>query len=140
MPRPIRMLAVLAALALTLAGCASGKDTGLPAGPTEEPESKQCGTIDMNDALKFVPEECTATVGQTVVWKNIGSLPHTVRSEEDRFNSGLGTPITGGQEFRFTFRAAGAYPYFCELHASKGARTGMIGTIVVEAGTASPSP
>lgn len=140
MLRPIRMLAVLAALALTLAACASGKDTGLPSGPTEEPESKKCSTIDMNDALKFVPEECTADVGQTVVWKNVGSLPHTVTSEETKFDSTLAKLINAGQEFRFAFTAAGSYPYYCALHATKGTRTGMIGTIIVEAGTASPSP
>jgi plastocyanin len=140
MPRPIRMLAVFAALALTLAGCASGKGTGLTSGPTEEPESKVCSTIDMNDALKFVPEECTAAVGQTVVWKNIGSLPHTVTSEETKFDSTLAKPINAGQEYSFTFKTAGSYPYYCALHATKGARSGMIGTITVEAGTTSPSP
>jgi plastocyanin len=141
MRRSIHALAMLAALALTLAGCASSKATGLPAGPTTAPASKQCGTVDMNDALKFVPEECTASVGQTVVWRNVGGTFHTVTSEDGKFDSGIGTPIAAGGEYKFTFKTPGEYEYYCILHAQKGARSGMIGTINVEAasGTASPT-
>ncbi len=140
MRRSIHALALLAALALTLAGCASSKATGLPAGPTTPPASKICGTIDMNDALKFVPEECTASVGQEVVWKNVGGVPHTVASEEDLFDSGIGTPIAAGGEYKFIFKTAGEYEYYCALHAVKGARSGMIGTITVEAASGAASP
>src|SRR5687768_15211682 len=89
MRRPIHALALLAALVLTMAGCASGKATGLPAGPTTAAASKECGTIDMNDTLEFVPEECTAQVGQTVTWENVGGVPHTVTSEDGKFDSGI---------------------------------------------------
>lgn len=147
MRRPIHALAILAALVLTMAGCASGKATGLPAGPTTAPAGKECGTIDMNDALEFVPEECTAQVGQTVTWENVGGVPHTVTSEDGKFDSGIGTPIASNGEYKFTFKTAGEYPYYCALHAQKGSRVGMIGTISVEAsaggaspGAATPSP
>ena len=143
MRRSINALAAVAALALTLAGCASGKDTGFPAGPTTAPPGKVCsGEIDMVNLL-FAPEDCTVPVGTTVKWINkVGGLPHTVTSEDGKFDSGASSPIQANGEYSFTFKAAGSYPYYCQLHASKGARSGMIGTIKVEAssGGGSPSP
>ena len=141
MRRSINALAAVAALALTLVGCASGKDTGLPAGPTTAPPGKTCsGTVDMVN-LTFVPKDCTVPVGTKVTWVNkTCGLPHTVTSEEGKFDSGTSSPIQANGEYSFTFKAAGNYPYYCTLHASKGTRVGMVGTIVVTAGTGSPSP
>ena len=142
MRRQIHALAAVAALALTLVGCASGKDTGLPAGPTTAPPAKTCsGSVEMHNLL-FVPEDCTVAVGTKVTWKNtVGGLPHTVTSEDGKFDSEVVTP---NGDFTFTFKAAGEYPYYCKLHASKGVRApgSMIGTIKVEAsaGGGSPSP
>ena len=142
MRRSIHAVAVVAVLALTLAGCASGKDTGLSAGPTTPPPGETCtGAVDMVNLI-FEPKDCKVPVGTKVTWVNkVGGLPHTVVSEEDKFESGT---IAANGEFSFTFSTAGSYPYFCSLHATKGARAGMVGTIVVEpgsaSGTASPSP
>jgi plastocyanin len=142
MRRSINALAAVAVLALTLAGCASGKDTGLPAGPTTAPPGKVCsGEVDMVN-LTFEPQDCTVPVGTTVKWINkVGGLPHTVTSEDGKFDS---KTVNANGEFSFTFKTAGDYPYFCQLHASKGARApgSMIGTIKVEAssGGGSPSP
>jgi plastocyanin len=134
MRRIAHALALTATLALALGACASGKATGLPVGPTTPSQSKECGTIDLTDALKFVPDRCAAKVGQTVTWKNIGGVPHTVTAEDLKtFDSGKDTVINGGGEFKFTFKKTGDYPYFCRLHAQQGQRTGMVGTITVEA-------
>jgi plastocyanin len=130
-------LSLVATLALVLGACASSKDTGLPAGPTTAPPGTVCtGTVDMTDALKFVPEKCTVKVDTTVMWKNAGtSLPHTVTAEDPKiFDSGdTAHPIAPGGEFKFTFKTTGEFPYFCRLHAAQGVRSGMIGTIVVVA-------
>jgi len=141
MRRSIHALAAVAALALILAACASGKDTGLPSGPTTAPPGKTCaGTVEMHN-LTFVPKDCTVPVGTKVVWKNtIGGLPHTVTSEDGKFDSGASSPIAANGEFTFTFKTAGSYPYFCTLHASKGTRVGMVGTIIVEGSAGSASP
>jgi plastocyanin len=142
MRRSIHAFAMLAALALALAGCASSKATGLPAGPTTAPPGSVCsGTVEMVN-LTFDPKDCTVPVGTTVTWVNkVGGLPHTVTSEEDKFDSGIGSPIPANGEYEFTFKTPGEYEYYCALHAQKGARSGMIGTINVEAasGTASPT-
>jgi plastocyanin len=130
-------LCIVSVLVLALGACASSKDTGLPAGPTTAPPGTVCtGTVDMTDTLKFVPEKCTVKVDTTVVWKNVGtSLGHTVTAEDIKtFDSGdASKQIPPGAEFKFTFNKVGEYPYYCRLHAARGARSGMIGTIVVEA-------
>ena len=129
-------LSFIAILALALGACASGKDTGLPTAPTTAAQGKDCSSgIDMIDALKFVPEECTVKVNTEVTWTNAGTVPHTVTAEDLKtFDSGEASKaIAGGGTFKFKFTKAGTYPYFCRLHASRGSRTGMIGTVIVEA-------
>jgi plastocyanin len=126
--------AIIASLVILTTSCASNKATGLPAGPTEEPTTALCsGEVQLNDQLKFVPDTCTIKMGTTVTWKNVGSAPHTATSEPTapvKFDSGQ---IDGSKEFSFKFEQAGEIPYYCKLHASAGARQGMVGTIVVEA-------
>lgn len=134
MRRFAHALALVASLALLTTACASGKATGLPAGPTEAPTSAICsGKIEMNDQLKFVPENCTVKVGTTVSWTTVGSAPHTATSEPTapvKFDS---DQVATGAEFPFKFEQAGTVEYYCKLHTSAGTRAGMIGTIVVEA-------
>jgi plastocyanin len=131
MGRFVRALTMLSALALGLAACASSKATGLPVAPTSPPAGSVCdGNVDMNDALKFVPENCTVKVNATVTWDNVGGLQHDVVSEVPNvFDS---PTVAGGGEFKFTFKTVGSFPYFCSFHTQRGLRTGMIGTITVE--------
>jgi plastocyanin len=136
MRRVVRVLAFAAVLTLAVGGCGSDKDTGLGAGPTEAPAAKTCipGPIEMSDALKFVPESCTVKAGETVTWVTVGSAPHTVTAEDGKtFDSGATDLIEKDEEFKFTFATPGAYPYYCRLHAAPGTRSGMVGTVTVEA-------
>lgn len=134
MRRITHALALIGALAILTTACASDKDTGLPAGPTEAPSSEVCdGTIDMTDQLKFVPENCTVKAGTKVTWTTVGAAPHTATAEPDasvKFDSGN---VESGKGFSFTFETAGEVEYYCKLHAAPGARAGMVGTITVEA-------
>lgn len=134
MRRFAHALALVASLALLGTACASNKATGLPEGPTEAPSAAVCdGTIEMNDELQFVPENCTIKVGATVTWTTVGSAPHTATAEPTapvKFDSGQ---VDAGGEFSFKFDQAGEVEYYCKLHAAAGARAGMVGTIVVEA-------
>lgn len=52
-------------------------------------------------------------MGDTVVWRNTGSLQHTVTSEDGAFDSGL---MDAGAVFEHTFDSAGAYNYRCTPH------------------------
>jgi len=78
----------------------------------------------------------TINAGDTVVWTNKDSSPHTVTSDSgSELNSptlggaysggGYSQPTSGGS-YSHTFTTAGTYDYHCSIH------TGMKGKIVVE--------
>ncbi len=96
--------------------------------------------IDMNDEAQFLPRRITIDVGQTIVWRNIGLIGHTVTarsgSTEDKdlskvpdgaepFDSGW---VRDGEVFIRTFTTPGLYRYACLPHL----RAEMLGTIVVQ--------
>ena len=96
--------------------------------------------IDMNDEEQFLPREITIDVGQTIAWRNIGIIRHTVTArpgateDEDLsrvpdgaelFDSGW---VGDGEVFIRTFTTPGLYRYACLPHL----RAGMLGTIVVQ--------
>jgi len=104
-----------------------------------KPASSDTVVVDMNNALRFVPDKITIKAGTTVKWRNIESFPHSVTADPNlvqnpansklpagakAFNSGR---INGGKSWRHTFTVAGAYHYFCIPHEGSG----MIGTIIV---------
>ncbi len=95
--------------------------------------------VEMNDNLRFAPTEITIKAGDTVEWRNIGSVGHTVTADLGRapgsknielpasaetFDSGW---VKGGQSFRYTFSEPGVFRYICLPH--EGAR--MFGTVIV---------
>lgn len=96
--------------------------------------------IDMNDEQQFLPREISIDVGQTIAWRNIGLIGHTVTARpgatEDEevsvipdgaepFDSGW---VRDGEAFIRTFTIPGLYRYACLPHE----RAGMLGTIVVQ--------
>ncbi len=95
--------------------------------------------VQLNDQLRFVPTEITIKAGDTVEWRNIELIPHTVTANPGRapssrnielpdgakpFDSGW---VTGGQSFRYTFSEPGVYRYVCLPHE----QAQMIGAVVV---------
>lgn len=105
-------------LAPLLQGCAAGAATG--------------HVVEMNDQLKFVPDKLFIKVGDTVTWKNSGTLVHTVTDDPAKaqnradvklppgaqpFDSG---DIPGGQSWSRKFDVAGEYVYFCIPHELAG--------------------
>jgi plastocyanin len=106
-------------------------------------------TIDMTDQLVYEPESVTVQPGTTVVWDNVGAVPHSVTAYGDQipgeaqyFASGgfddedaarQGYPdgsIGGGEQYEHTFETEGDYEYFCIPHESAG----MVGSITVGTG------
>jgi plastocyanin len=102
-------------------------------------------TVQMNDQLRFMPENLSIAVGQTVTWLNAGAIPHTATGDPAKnpvakahpeyaqlpvgaepWDSGLLQP---GQSFTHTFAVPGTYAYFCLPHVLSG----MLGTITVQA-------
>jgi len=88
-------------------------------------------TFDLNWAIGINGAAASVTIeqGDTVQWTWTDNAPHTVSSiagmSVETFESGT---LTGnGQQFSFTFTAAGANDYRCDIHP-----TTMFGTITVE--------
>lgn len=76
--------------------------------------------------FRYNPPAITVHLGDTVVWKNMDTAPHTVTTKADAavaFDSGaLGQNAT----FSHTFNQTGTYNYHCTFHPE------MVGTIVVQ--------
>lgn len=77
----------------------------------------------------FSPATVNINTGDTVVWKNTGSAPHTATARNGSFDSGI---LTSGKTASHTFSSAGSLAYYCQVHPD------MSGTIVV--GGANPEP
>jgi plastocyanin len=119
-------------------GCGGGNDeaTGPAAGKTA---ASGPPVIQMTDGLQFRPQRVEVKAGTRVVWRNVGSVAHTVTTLRGKaanpadvsvpqgakaWDSGF---IAGGESYARTFSVPGTYRYFCIPH--EGAR--MVGTIVV---------
>ena len=66
------------------------------------------------DNYAFAPATVLVHPGDTVVWTNRDSVPHTVTSiGAGGLDSGTLDP---GGSFRFTFQKVGLYSYHCAIH------------------------
>lgn len=82
----------------------------------------------------YSPNPVEVNVGDTVVWTNKDTQPHTATSGTDstadgKFGGTVANPaselILANGSYEFMFTEAGEYPYFCSLHPS------MVGTVMV---------
>jgi plastocyanin len=79
----------------------------------------------------FQPNPVSTKVGGTLTWVNSDTLDHTVTSGNGpndpnvgtQFNSGV---LAQGQTFAHTFKKAGEFNYFCQLHPN------MVGEVIVK--------
>jgi len=76
--------------------------------------------------MKFTPDHLQVQVGDTVGWV-AGDDEHTVTARDGSFDSSSRGLMAEGDEFRWRFRVAGEYPYYCRVHGSRG----MQGVITV---------
>jgi plastocyanin len=70
----------------------------------------------------FGPGDLTVPAGTTVTWTNDDPFAHTLVAVDGSFTS---PELAGGDQFEFTFEAAGTYAYVCGIHPS------MAGTVTV---------
>lgn len=105
-------------------------------GVSASPQPQATVTVSVADN-SFQPQSLTITAGDTVVWTNNGSNPHTSTSDTGLWDSGTLSP---GQTFSRVFDTPGTFPYHCAFHQGLG----MVGTITVQAAapaaTATPTP
>ncbi len=95
--------------------------------------------VGMNDKLRFVPNEITINVGDTVEWRNTGAIPHTITADPSRMPSSTNIELPNGAEvfdsgwvvrgksYRYTFSEPGIYRYICLPHE----RAEMLGIVIV---------
>jgi plastocyanin len=75
---------------------------------------------------RFNPAKLQVQMGDTVVWE-AGDDNHTVTARDGTFDSSTRGTMVEGDQFRWRFRVAGTYAYYCRVHQSRG----MQGEIVV---------
>jgi len=129
----IGLTAAVAAL-VAAAAAAMGAMTSNPASA-----SSIVRIVRMTDGLQFRPARLTVPRGTRVVWKNSGTVAHTITTIRSKagtkahaavprgvkvWNSGF---VAGGGVYARTLRTPGVYRYFCIPHEGAG----MIGTIIV---------
>jgi plastocyanin len=136
------LIAALVALSLGLAACGdSGSDststeaeTTPPAseessGETESTESEaapsgKAAKSEKVDIVEFTyqPDPVVVQTGGKVVWQNQDAAPHTATADDGSFDTGT---IEKGKIGSETFKEAGTFTYFCEIHPT------MKGTVEV---------
>jgi plastocyanin len=109
--RPLFALLLLSALGLSSPGWAKGL-------------SEQVDIEDGGDMASWDYSRTTLTItaGTAVLWRNTGSLAHSVTSQDQLFDSRL---LDANMSWSYTFDTPGTYRYFCVPHPW------MKGTIVV---------
>ena len=118
-------------------GCVDNRDSNEPAPstPVEEVDNgvaagaEETGTGTGSDIAnveirnyKYIPQNITIKVGQTVKWTNNDTVLHNV------VGSGIESDyLQKGEKFTYTFEEEGTYPYKCKAHPW------MEGEVTVEA-------
>jgi len=112
---------VVVALGVGVHGCSDKKNPATPAAAAGADL-----TIDIlgnAGANSYSPDPDTVTVGQTVSWRNMDSVPHTATEDVLAFGTGAINP--GATSLPLAMNGAGTFPYHCTIHPS------MTGTLVV---------
>lgn len=88
-----------------------------PAAPTQTAK-----TISVSiKSFKFTPADIIVNAGDTVIWTNEDSAPHTVESSDGTLRS---DELSNGDKYEYKFTKAGKYNYICGIHPSmKGSVT-----------------
>jgi len=132
-PMRINLVIGLGLAALAVTACGNSTTVAGPCSGTGA-----ATTINATDSRAFSPGNATITHGQTVCWQNIGTVLHTVTSDDyaspnvsaaprsfASVPSGFTSSLPPGQAFAHTFPTAGSVLYHCMNHP------GMTGTITV---------
>ncbi len=135
-------IAALVALSLGLAACGGGgsgsisseaeSTTATSEESTTETESTESEPAPSGEASKsekvdiveftYQPDPVVVQVGGKVIWQNQDTAPHTATADDGSFDTGM---IEKGKLGSATFKKAGTYTYFCEIHPT------MHGTVEV---------
>lgn len=125
------LAAALLAMSLALAACGDGDDDTSGSATTTETATEEGAATDeegsspapSGEAAKaekvkiveftYQPDPVTVQAGGKVTWQNEDAAPHTATADDGSFDTGT---IEQGKIGSETFKEAGSYPYFCEIH------------------------
>jgi plastocyanin len=120
------LAATLLAVVVALSACGGGSDDSSSAGQTEtaastestESEAAPSGEAARAEKVEIVdfayePDPVVVQVGGKVTWLNQDSAPHTATADDGSFDTGT---LEQGKLKSETFKQAGTYTYFCEIH------------------------
>ena len=125
---------VLILLVLGLAACGSSGDSSTEGSASSDTSSEASGSAPAPSGeaarsekvkiVKFVygPDPVRVQVGGKVTWQNEDTAPHTATADDDSFDTGT---IEQGKIKSETFKQAGTFTYFCQIHPT------MHGTVEV---------
>ncbi|HEU4736017.1 MAG TPA: cupredoxin family copper-binding protein [Solirubrobacterales bacterium] len=117
----------LIATALGLSACGGGDDSETatvtepatetsaePSGSAPAPsgEAARAEKVEIAD-FAYDPDPVTVQVGGKVTWLNQDSAPHTATADDGSFDTGT---LEEGKLGSESFKQAGTYGYFCEIH------------------------
>jgi plastocyanin len=143
MPSKLVVVPVLLALTFAFGACggddsttdgsggSSAAETTQEAAPEEtestESEPAPSGEAAASEKVQIVeftyqPDPVVVRAGGKVIWQNEDTAPHTATADDGSFDTGT---IEKGKLKSETFKEAGTYPYFCEIHPT------MHGTVEV---------
>jgi plastocyanin len=123
----VALAPVLVVLSLAFAACGGdGDDTSteatISAGTTAEGGDRSApapsGEAQKAEKVKIVeftyqPDPVTVQVRGKVIWQNEDTAPHTATADDGSFDTGT---LERGKIKSETFKEAGTFTYFCEVH------------------------
>lgn len=120
--------AAAAVACLGLAACGGDDETTeATEGETTESETAPSGEPEGSEKVQIVeftyqPDPVVVRTGGKVIWQNEDTAPHTATADDGSFDTGT---LERGKLKSETFKEAGTFPYFCEIHPT------MHGTVEV---------
>jgi plastocyanin len=124
----------LLAIAVALSACGGDGDSDSTATTTSSAttESSQSSPAPSGEAQRsekveiveftYDPDPVTVQTAGKVIWLNEDTAPHTATADDGSFDTGT---LERGKLKSETFKQAGTYTYFCEIHPT------MHGTVEV---------
>ena len=138
------LTAALVVLSLGLAACGSGGSDSSSTEAETAPAGQESGSAETTEGeaesepapsgeaakaekvqiveFTYEPDPVVVQVGGKVTWQNEDSAPHTATADDGSFDTGT---IEKGKIGSETFKEAGTFTYFCEIHPT------MHGTVEV---------
>ena len=131
--RKTLLFPALVLIAFALASCGDDEDTTVtetePVATAPNPEDESppaetettpapSGDLERSAKVEIVeflyePDPVQVETGGKVTWQNRDSAPHTATADDGSFDTGT---LEEGKIGSESFKQAGTYPYFCEIH------------------------